>query len=285
MLSVLTQSIPIFEPDSTLRYLAYRQLLGKTPPVKSSKWGEGVTAFKPGDRVYIWGSLSGSYAEKTLCEAWQAHPLPEHVSFEQGAAVGTPGRRRLARFVRARRGESWGNGSYPRPLPGTVGISAVQMARAAGLTVIGTAGNDEGKQSAIQAGAHFAFGHSDWDQINACTPEGKGPEVILEMLANKNLADDLKNLAPHGRIVVIGSRGPIEIDPRAMLAPELDIRGMSISKISREDSIAMGKGLVAALEVRILVPVVGPQFALADTPKAHEAITSGQTQGKITLKP
>lgn len=246
--------------------------------------GEGVTEFKLGERAYIWGNISGSYAEKTLCEAWQAHPLPEHVSFEQGAAVGTPGGAAWrALFVR---GEvKAGETVLIHGATGTVGISAVQMARAAGLIVIGTAGNDQGKQDALAAGAHFAFGHDDWEQIKACIPEGKGPEVILEMLANKNLASDLKNLAPRGRVVVIGSRGPIEIDPRAMLAPELDIRGMSISKISREESVAMGKGLVAALEARVLVPQVGPQFPLADASKAHEAVVSGKTQGKITLKP
>ena len=105
------------------------------------------------------------------------------------------------------------------------------------------------------------------------------------MLANKNLADDLKHLAPHGRVVVIGSRGPIEIDPRATLAPELDIRGMNLSKISREEATAMGRGLVASLEARILVPAVGPQFPLAEAPNAHEAVTSGHTQGKVTLRP
>src|SRR6185436_14038456 len=99
--------------------------------------------FKPGDRVYLAGSLSGTYAELALCESWQAHPLPAKLSFAQGAAVHVPyatAYRALFDRARARPGET----VLIHGASGGVGLAALQLAKAHGLAAFGTAGSDQG---------------------------------------------------------------------------------------------------------------------------------------------
>jgi NADPH2:quinone reductase len=99
--------------------------------------GEGVGGLAAGDRVYVGGTLSGAYAEQTLAEAWQVHPLPPSVSFNQGAAINVPyatAYRALLQIGRAQPGET----VLVHGASGGVGVAGVQWARAAGLKVIGT---------------------------------------------------------------------------------------------------------------------------------------------------
>src|SRR6266496_146350 len=114
--------------------------------------GSDVNEFKPGDRVYTGGSLAGStYAEFTLCKTAQVHPLPENVSFAQGAAMGTPyatAYRGLFQRADAKPGET----VLVHGASGGVGTAAVQLARACGLRVFGTAGSDQGRKLAREQG-------------------------------------------------------------------------------------------------------------------------------------
>src|SRR5208282_349904 len=99
--------------------------------------GPGVTLVKPGDRVYLARSLSGTYAEYALALESQVHPLPERISFSQGAGVYVPyatAYRALTQLARARAGET----ILVHGASGGVGIAALQFANAAGLRVIGT---------------------------------------------------------------------------------------------------------------------------------------------------
>ena len=116
--------------------------------------------------------------------------------------------------------------------------------------------------------------------------QGQGVNIILEMLANKNLANDLNVIARHGRVIVIGNRGSIEINPRGTMARECDIRGVMLFGASQEEFHAMHAAIFAGLEAGTLRPVVGQKFALAEAAKAHEAVMSHSgTQGKIILIP
>src|SRR5437868_4004665 len=92
------------------------------------------------------------------------------------------------------------------PLPYTPGSDA------AGLAVIATAGTARGLALVAEVGAHHAVDHSQPDYRAAikAAAGGRGPDVVLEMLANVNLAHDAELLAPRGRIVVIGSRGSLD---------------------------------------------------------------------------
>ena len=250
--------------------------------------GSGVTTWKAGDRVYSHGVApgSGAYAEMAACFDHQLHPLPKNVSFAQGAAMGVPyGTAWRALFIRAnaRAGET----VFIHGASGGVGTAAVQIARAHGLRVIGTAGTKEGLSLVTEQGAHHAVNHREASYLQQVTDftGGKGVDLILEMLANVNLDRDLDMLAPRGRVVVIGNRGRIEIDPRKTMGKDADIRGMTLLNASREELAGIHAGLVAGLEQGTLKPVIGREMKLEDAAKAHVAVMESGAHGKIVLAP
>src|SRR6201993_3103713 len=121
--------------------------------------GPGVTRVKPGDRVYTARTLTGAYAEYTLCLEEQVYRLPDNISFEQGAAVWVPyatAYHALHHFARARAGET----VLVHGASGGVGTAGVQIARAIGMTVFGTAGTEDGLKLVKREGANQAFNHS-----------------------------------------------------------------------------------------------------------------------------
>jgi NADPH2:quinone reductase len=247
--------------------------------------GSGVTGLREGDRVYA-HAVIGGYAETAVCEAWQAHPLPDRVSFQQGAALGVPyatAWRALLMRACARPGET----VLVHGASGGVGIAAVQIARARGLRVIGTAGTSEGVALVRGQGAHHALNHRDagyLQQVPAFAG-GRGVDVVLEMLANVNLDHDLDLLAPHGRVVVVGSRGRVEIDPRKTMARDAAILGMTLFNATRDDLEEIHAGLVAGLEDGTLNPVIAREMPLAEAPAAHVAVMAPGALGKIVLVP
>jgi NADPH2:quinone reductase len=248
--------------------------------------GEGVRRFRPGNRVYVAGTVTGSYAEKILCNESQNHPLPAHVSYAQGAALGVPyatAHRALLHRARAKAGET----VLIHGATGGVGTAAVQFARALGLTVIGTGGTEPGRKLVAGQGAHHVLDHRSanyLDELMKLT-DGRGVDLIVEMLANVNLDKDLTVLAKNGRVVVVGNRGRIEIDPRATMARDADIRGMTLFNATEEDLRGIHAAIVAGLENRTLRPVIGKEFPLADAPRAHEAVLEPGAHGKIVLIP
>ena len=247
--------------------------------------GADVSSVKPGDRVYTGASLSGTYAEQTLCTEPQVHPLPANVSFEQGAAMGVA-------YGTAYRGVFQRGQGKPGEMvlihgaSGGVGTAAVQLARAAGMVVVGTAGSDAGLALVKEQGAHHVVNHSAegyLDELMKLT-KGRGFDLILEMLANKNLASDLGLLAKKSRVVVIGSRGPIEINPRDTMSREADIRGLTLFSSSEQEFREMHAALIAGLENGTLRPVIGQKIPLAEAPRAHvEVMKPSGALGKIVL--
>jgi NADPH2:quinone reductase len=249
--------------------------------------GSGVKRVKAGDRVYITLPNSGTYSEQVLCGEAEVHRLPDPVSFEQGAAMGVPygtAYRGLFQRAEAQPAET----VLVHGASGGVGSAAVQLARAAGMTVIGTAGSERGLELVKKEGAHHVLNHASdgyLDELMTLT-EGRGVDVILEMLANKNLAKDLTVLAKKGRVVVIGSRGTIEINPRDTMARDADIRGMTLPNISEQEYKVMHAALVAGLESGTLRPVIGQRIPLAEAPRAHvEIMKPSGAHGKIVLVP
>ena len=249
------------------------------------KVGPNVTAFKPGDRVYTQGA-SGGYAQLLVCDETLAHPLPERVSFAQGAALGVPystAWRALFMRARARAGETL----LVHGASGGVGTAAVELGRSHGLRVIGTAGTKEGLDLAREHGAHHVLNHRDTDYLQQVLPltGNAGVDVVLEMLANVNLDNDLDVLARNGRVVVIGNRGRVEIDPRKAMARDGTVLGMTLFNATPEELREIHAGLVAGLENGTLNPVVGKEFPLAEAPKAHVAVMESGAYGKIVLVP
>ena len=247
--------------------------------------GADVTRVRAGDRVYG-HAVIGGYAEVALCEAWQVHPLPQGSSFQQGAAIGVPyatAWRALLMRAQARPGET----VLVHGASGGVGTAAVQIARAHGMRVIGTAGTEEGLALVRGQGAHEVLNHRDADYLQRvpAATEGRGVDVVLEMLANVNLDRDLDLLAPHGRIVVVGNRGRIEIDPRKSMARDAAILGMTLFNATRAHLDEIHAGLAAGLGNGSLKPVIGKEFPLADAAKAHVAVMEPGALGKIVLVP
>ena len=164
--------------------------------------GPGVLDLKIGQRVYVSGSVTGTYAELAICNAADVHPLPEKISFEQGAALGVP--YATAYFGLHLRGHAMaGETVLVHGASGGVGIAAVQWARAAGLTVIGTAGTPNGLKLVTQQGAHYVLDHTSKDYLKTLMSLTKdaGVELVLEMAAHVNLGKDLTILAKGGRVV------------------------------------------------------------------------------------
>jgi NADPH2:quinone reductase len=115
--------------------------------------------------------------------------------------------------------------------------------------------------------------------------EQRGVDVILEMLANVNLGKDLGILAQGGRVVVIGSRGTVEIDPRDAMRLDATILGMVLMNASEQDISRIHAALGAGLEAGILRPVIGKEFPLSDASRAHHEIMESAACGKIILVP
>jgi len=252
--------------------------------------GAEVTSVKVGDRVYTSGTASGSYdgayAERALCDAWQVHPLPPQVSFAQGAAMNLPyatAYRALFIKAHAQKGET----VLVHGASGGVGIAAVQLARALGLNIIGTAGTERGLARVRDQGAQHVLDHTQPDYLEKlmALTNGRGVDVILEMAAHINLGKDLSLLAKGGRVVVIGSRGPIQVNPRDAMARDATILGMMLWNGPREEIIGIHDALVAGLANGSLRPAINQELPLKDAPRAHELIMQPGASGKIVLVP
>jgi NADPH2:quinone reductase len=249
--------------------------------------GPEASGVAVGDRVYVGGTLSGAYAPFALCKGSQVHLLPQRVSFAQGAAVNVPYATayRALFFLRLR--ALPGETVLVHGASGGVGVGATQIARAHGMAVIGTAGTERGRKLVAEQGAHHVVDHhapNYIDQIMSVT-NGRGVDYILEMLANVNLGKDLSILAKDGRVVVIGNRGKVEIDPRMAMMRDAVILGMTIRNTSEQESASIHAALVAGLENGTLRPVVGQEMPLADATRAHKAVMEPGAYGKIVLIP
>ena len=248
--------------------------------------GDTVTKFKDGDRVYIADSLTGTYAEFTLCEEKQLGALPDSISFEQGAGVWTPyatSYRALYQKANAKAGET----VLVHGASGGVGIGAIQWAKSTGLTVIGTASSEEGKKLVTEQGADHVFDHTD-DAHLAALKEitgGNGVEIIIEMLANVNLQRDFEALAMFGRIVVVGNRGSLDFNPRAIMGKDATVYGMSLFISLQPDRDLIHKAIFDGLKSGSLNPVVRKTLELSDAPLAHHEVIESKALGKIVLVP
>jgi NADPH:quinone reductase len=246
--------------------------------------GEAVRGWPAGARVYLSGSASGAYAEMILCAADDVHPLPEKLSFAQGAAVNIPfATAWRALFQRAR--VVPGEMVLVHGGSGGVGTAAIQLARNAGLKIIGTAGTPEGEELLRQLGAHHVLNHRKPDYLSEIMTitEGRGVDAILEMLANVNLGKDLGVLAANGRVVVIGSRGKVEIDARDTMMRDADIRGMMLFSATAKEKASIHAALGAGFANGTLTPVIGRELPLAEAARAHEQIMAPGAHGKIVL--
>jgi len=248
--------------------------------------GDGVKKVKPGDRVYTARTVTGAYAQYALALEAQVHGLPEKITFGQGAGVWVPygtAYHALYHSAGARASET----VLVHGASGGVGSAAVQMAHAMGITVFGTAGTQKGLELVRREGAHQVFDHGKagyQEEIMKATG-GRGVDVILEMLCNVNLSADLKMLATNGRVIIIGNRGEITINPRDLMLRRASARGFTLWAVTPAEEAEIHSGLFAGLENGTLRPVVGKELPLAEAARAHKQILEPGAAGKIVLVP
>lgn len=252
--------------------------------------GADVHTASVGDPVFVGTALgfdlTGCYAEKVKRKASEVLPLPPGVSFAAAAAFGvsyTTAHYSLFERGGGRAGET----VFIHGASGSVGTSAIQLAKRAGLKVIGSGGTARGLELIIKEGADHAVDHTRkgyLDEVKIVTG-GKGPELILEMLANVNLAADMDLAAKYGRIVVIGNRGDITINPRVAMMKELDIRGIALWNVKPELVAPMMKDILAGVASGNLRPIIGREMPLAEAAKAHVEVLQPGAYGKVVLIP
>lgn len=248
--------------------------------------GDNVRQYAAGDRVYIAGSLTGTYAEKALCRPSQIFHLSEKLSFSQGAGIGIPylaAFRALFTKAKAVANET----VFIHGASGGVGVAAIQLAKSAGLRIIATAGSPKGLLLIKQQGADYILDHTQQGYLSTVKPMtgGKGVDIILEMKADINLGSDLDILAKDGLVVVVGCRGQVNINPREIMAKDAMVVGMTIFNISSNERTKIYESLADGFETEKFVPVIGQEFSLRDAPLAQRSIIEGRAFGKFVIQP
>ena len=248
--------------------------------------GAGVKSCQVGDRVYGGWPLTGTYAEQALYDSRWVFPLPDRVTAEQGAGIFVPystAYRALFHKGQAQPGDT----VLVHGATGAVGLAAIQLAVAAGITVIATGGSAPGRQLAQAQGAMAVFDHhqENYAQQILDVTAAEGVNVVLEMLANVNLSCDLNLVAPGGRVVVIGSRGPVEINPRDIMGRETIVTGMSLFNTPAETLQRIQHYLQAGLDNGSLNPIIYRSLPLESAPAVHSALMSSAAQGNWVLLP
>ena len=252
--------------------------------------GASVAPTALGQRVYVSGALTGTYAETALCVPDQVFPLPASLSFSQGAAIGVPyGTAYRALFQRGR--ALAGETVLVHGAAGGVGLAAVQLAVAAGMTVLGSASTDAGRRLVTAQGAAHVLDHSSpahKEELLELTHGGV--DLIVEMRSDINLGDDLTLLAAHGRVVCVGNRGPgnqggVTVNARDLMRREGDVLGVMLPDAGQEDVAALHDALARGFARGELRPIIAREYPLAEAAQAHRDIVEGSVQGKLVLVP
>ncbi|MFN9472674.1 NAD(P)H-quinone oxidoreductase [Acidovorax sp.] len=172
-----------------------------------------------------------------------------------------------------------------------IGVTAIQLARAFGATVIATAGSDEKCRACLELGAHHAINYKSQDFVAEAKriTDGKGVDVVLDMVAGGYVAREVECLAEDGRIVIIAVQGGVksEVNAGLVLRRRLTITGSTL----RPRSVAFKGAIARALRERVwpllaagtVRPVIHSTFAAADAAQAHALMESNQHIGKIVL--
>jgi NADPH:quinone reductase len=253
--------------------------------------GAGVAATAVGQRVYVSGTLTGAYADAALCTPDQVFPLPASLSFGQGAAIGVPyGTAYRALFQRGR--AAAGETVLVHGAAGGVGLAAVQLAAAAGMTVLGSASTEEGRRLILAQGAAHALDHSSpahGRELLELT-HGRGVDLIVEMRSDVNLGDDLTLLAERGRVVCVGNRGPgnqgaIAINARDLMRREGDVLGVMLPNAEHGDVASLHDALARGFARGELRPVIAREYPLEEAAQAHRDLVEGHVLGKLVLVP
>ncbi|MEB3314165.1 MAG: NADPH:quinone reductase [Cyanobacteriota bacterium] len=248
--------------------------------------GAAVTDLTVGDRVYGGWPLTGTYAQVARYDRPWVYPLPPQLSFAQGAGLFVPySTAYRALFEKAQ--VQPGDWLLIHGATGAVGLAAVQLALQAGVRVMATGGTATGRQLLTQQGADLVLDHhsASYPEAIMAATQGQGVNAIVDMLANQNLGIDLTLLAPAGRVVVVGSRGPVTVNPREILSRESQVTGVNLFSTPADHLHHLQNALYAGVTRGALQPVVREELPLAQAAQAHQRMLAPGALGNWVLLP
>ncbi len=251
--------------------------------------GANVTRFAPGARVMALVA-SGAYAERAIVHQDIAIAIPEGMGFVQAGAVPET-YFTVWSNVFERAGLVAGETLLIHGGTSGIGSTAIQLAKARGAKVIATAGTDEKCAACVAMGADAAINYRTQDFVaeGRRLTDGRGPEVVIDMVGAPYFQRNLDLVAVDGRIAQIafqqGSRADLDLGP--LLFKRLTLTGSTL----RARPVEMKARLARALETNVLPlladgvarPIIDSVFAFADVAKAHARMDGGNHVGKIVL--
>jgi len=249
-----------------------------------------AAGFAVGDRVCALVA-GGGYAEYCVAPVAQCLPVPAGLSDVEAASLPETFFTVWSNvFDRARL--QAGETLLVQGGSSGIGVTAIQLARARGATVIVTAGSDEKCAACLALGAHHAINYKSQDfvaEVQRIT-EGRGVDVVLDMVAGPYVAREVECLAEDGRIVIIAVQGGVkaEFNAALVLRKRLVITGSTL----RPRPVAFKAAIAQALREQVwpllasgaIKPVIHSTFAAADAAQAHALMESNQHIGKIVLR-
>ena len=311
VLNVRRKSVPVAGAGDVLIEVAYAgvnrpdcaQRVGRYPPPPDASpvlglevsgriaaLGTGVQGWRVGDQVCAL-TPGGGYAEFCLAPATHCLPVPQGWDLQHAAALPEATFTvwdNLFRRARLQAGES----VLVHGGSGGVGNAAIQMARALGATVLATCGTREKAERCLALGADRAILYRDQDFVRESLEftQGRGVDVILDMVAGPYLARDLEALALDGRIAVIAFMGGTQstLDVMPLLRKRAQITGSTLRPCTREYKAAIASDLRARLwphlEQGHCLPSIATVYSMEQAADAHSNMESGAHFGKLLLE-
>lgn len=250
--------------------------------------GTGVEGLKPGARVAYIGVKT--YAEYSLASAAQVIPLPDFISFEEGAAFPIQTLTAYHMLHTAHR-------TTPEQVvlvhsaAGGVGILAVQIAKAAGAHVIGTVSKDSKAGLVGEFGADAVINYATHDFADEAMKltGNRGIDLILDAVGEPTLKKGLRCLAPFGHLILYGRSGgaPEPLNLFSLFEKSLKVSGFVLYTVSANPKL-MRQGLDACFKLMHegkLKLLIGETFPLAHAAEAHRHMESRESVGKLILIP
>lgn len=254
--------------------------------------GHGVDSAVIGTRVYTCTALPGAYAEYAIVDIDRTYPLPDNISFDQGAAIGIP---YATAYSALHQHAATGVTStvFVHGGSGGVGIPTIELAKVAGARVAASCGTDAGEEILRAHGAdiivrHDKDGYLDTLSSLVAAPGSAGQtgiDTIVEMAAHVNLGNDLTLLNNRGTVVVVGSRGPVQINARDVMRRDARIQGMLLFNLTSDERQEIHAKLYPLLLDGRLSPRVAARYTLEQVRDAHVHVLQSGIGGKIILNP
>ncbi|WP_174862884.1 quinone oxidoreductase family protein [Comamonas jiangduensis] len=253
--------------------------------------GDGVTHLQKGDRVAYASNPPGSYCERRVMPATHVCKLPDHISFETGAAMMLKGLtvQYLLKQCIPVEGLQAGDHVLFHAAAGGVGLIACQWAKALGLKLIATAGSDEKCQLALLSGASHAINYRTQDfaaRVQEITG-GQGVKVVYDSVGKDTWEGSLACLRRLGLMVSFGNAsGPVPPISVAALAPKglyLTRPSVFVYAHSRETTQAMADQLFEVVSSGKVNIHIAQRYALQEVRAAHQALEARQTTGSTIL--